>query len=78
MITPDQSQMLAALGVPTGPGAQLPAGMQSIFVQPAASWVDPQWPLVSMGPQWMNSMAVMKALAPEAPLPPEPNFGVGG
>lgn len=71
MLSPDQTQMLAALGVPTGPGAPLPAGSGNVFTQPAAGWVDPQWPLVSMGPQYTNSMAVMQALAPEKPPPGE-------
>lgn len=79
MLTLDQSQMLAALGVPTGPGAA--SGQSAAFQQvmpSAASWVDPQWPIISQGPQWLNSYKVMSALAPMAPMPPDPQFGMGG
>lgn len=77
MLTADQSQMLSALGVPTGPGSSLPAGFGQTMPA-AASWVDPQWPIVSQGPQWLNSFKVMSALAPMAPAPPDPQFGMGG
>lgn len=68
MLAPDQAQMMAALGVPTGPGVELPAGAGSVFQSPAASWMDPQFPLVSGGAQFGNNTAlILKALGPQAP-----------
>lgn len=62
MITPDQAQMMAALGVPSGPGMG-PAG--STFQSPAASWMSPQFPMVSGGPQiGMDTAALLQGLAP--------------
>lgn len=64
MLAQDTSQMLAALGIPTGPGLQLPAGSGTIFTQPAASWTAPQFPQVSR-PMWGDSAAVLEALKPK-------------
>lgn len=68
MIAPDQAQIMAALGVPTGPGVPLPAGAGSVFQSPAASWMDPQFPLVSGGSQFgNNTAAILQALGPMVP-----------
>lgn len=38
----DTAQILAALGIPTGPGLALPAGAGNIGMAPAATLADPQ------------------------------------
>ena len=38
MLNTDQHQMLAALGIPTGPGIPLPAGAGSVYQSPSAGW----------------------------------------
>ena len=66
MIAPDQAQMMAALGIPAGPGVPLPAGAGSVFQSPAVSWMEPQFPMVSGGAQFGNNTAEMlRALAPK-------------
>jgi hypothetical protein len=64
MLGPDTAQIMAALGMPTGPGVQLPAGAGTVFRQPAASWTTPQAPLVSR-PQWGDTAAVLEGLRPK-------------
>jgi hypothetical protein len=53
----DTAQMLAALGIPAGPGIPLPAGSGNTGTAPAAMWADPQRAktirdalMVSLGP----------------------------
>jgi hypothetical protein len=58
MLSLEQHQMLAALGIPTGPPSAGPGE-----IPPAASWVKPQFPSL-MNPQWMDSFQIMQALAP--------------
>lgn len=61
MIKPDQSQMLAALGIPTGPGVPLPAGAGTIMQPPAASWTNGTMPRVQ-APGLGQSQALIAAL----------------
>lgn len=61
MVKPDQSQMLAALGIPTGPGIPLPAGAGTIVQPSAASWTNGTMPR-GQAPGMGQSQALIAAL----------------